>query len=271
MPAYRESVPVSVIIPCFNCQITISRAIESVVQQSTQPAEIILVDDGNADCTLETLRKIANQHPKDWIKIISLNKNEGPGSARNAGWNVARGAYIAFLDADDAWHPKKLELQYRWMNAHPDVVLTGHGTQRLEEVAALRSQLEELRGQAISGRRLLLSNRFPTRSVMLKRDIPFRFLPGKRHAEDYLLWLQIVLAGHPAHYLNAILAFSYKPDFGSAGLSSHLWRHEKGELATFNNLHQEGLISLPMHFAASTISILKFLRRTAITFFSRES
>lgn len=264
MSAPNEHLPVTVVIPCFRCRDTIFRAVESVARQSARPLEVILVDDHSADATLQTLELIANQYPKDWIKVIALEQNGGPGSARNAGWVAAQGEYVAFLDADDAWHPKKLELQYSWMHAHPEVALTGHGTMRLKADEILDAPIGLLSGHPITARKLLLSNRFPARSVMVRKDIPFRFSPGKRHSEDYLLWLQIVLNGLPAQYLNAVLAFSYKADFGGAGLSAHLWKHEKGELATYRQLLRENLISMPIYCAVFAISVLKFARRVLL-------
>lgn len=264
MSAPHEHIPVTVVIPCFRCKDTILRAVESVARQSAQPLEVILVDDHSADTTLHTLGLIAGQYQKDWVRVIALEQNGGPGSARNAGWAAAQGEYVAFLDADDAWHPEKLELQYHWMHTHPEVALTGHGTMRLKADEILDVHIVQLSGHPITARQLLLSNRFPARSVMVRKDIPFRFAPGKRHSEDYLLWLQIVLNGFTAQYFDTVLAFSYKPDYGGAGLSEHLWKHEKGELATYSQLLREKLISMPVYSAISVISLLKFVRRVLI-------
>lgn len=264
MSASDEPIPVTVVIPCFRCKDTIFRAVESVARQSARPLEVILVDDHSDDATLQTLELIAGQHPKDWIRVVALKQNGGPGSARNAGWAAARGEYIAFLDADDAWHPEKLELQYRWMRAHPGVVLTGHGTMRLKANEIPDLPIGQLSGHPVTASKLLLSNRFPARSVMVRNDVPFRFNPGKRHSEDYLLWLQIVLSGLAAQYLDAVLAFSYKADFGGAGLSAQLWKHEKGELATYRQLLRGNLISMPIYCAMCAFSLLKFVRRVLL-------
>ena len=113
-------VPVSVIIPCYRCADTIKRALGSVIAQTLPPEEIILIDDFSNDdgVTLTTLNYLRQMHQKTSIKIVLLDKNSGPGSARNAGWKEASQPYLAFLDADDSWHPKKLEIQYQWMVAH---------------------------------------------------------------------------------------------------------------------------------------------------------
>lgn len=255
---------VSVIIPCYRCADTIERAVESVINQTLPPKEILLVEDcsNDAGSTLAALYRLQQQFQGEIsISVIPLNQNGGPGSARNAGWKAAQGTYIAFLDADDAWHPKKLELQYHWMQMHPEVALTGHGTTRLKTNEMPDISIGLPNSFPIGALKLLLSNRFPARSVMIRNDIPLRFSPGKRYAEDYLLWLQIVLTGYRAHYLDVILAFSYKADFGGAGLSKHLWAHEKGELETFGQLYREGFISLMTYGAVTVFALLKFVRR----------
>ncbi|MEM3504172.1 MAG: glycosyltransferase family 2 protein, partial [Nitrososphaeria archaeon] len=75
--------PVSVIIPCFNCEDTIDRAVESVYKQTWKPAEVILVDDASMDRSFRKLLKLQEIYGSDWIKVIHSKKNEGPGGARN--------------------------------------------------------------------------------------------------------------------------------------------------------------------------------------------
>lgn len=256
--------PVSVIIPCYRCADTIERAVESVINQTLPPKEILLVEDCSEDAgiTLALLYQLQQKFQGEIsLSVIPLKQNGGPGSARNIGWDAAKGIFIAFQDADDAWHPRKLEFQYHWMQSHPEVALSGHGTTRLETNEVPDTSIGPLNSYSINAFKLLLSNRFPARSVMIRKDIPFHFSPGKRYAEDYLLWLQIVLTGYRACYLDASLAFSYKADFGGAGLSRHLWKHEQGELATFGQLYREGLISIVTYIAVSALSFLKFLKR----------
>ena len=244
--------PVSVVVPCFRCAATIGRAIESVLRQTRQPAEIIVVDDASDDGSREAIARLPG------VRAIFLEENAGPASARNAGWNAATQDYIAFLDADDAWHPRKLELQADWMRMHPDAALTGHGYADAGDEVSI--------GQAIpvTPAMLLVANRFTTPSVMLRRSLPQRFAEGKRHSEDYLLWLELVLAGHAAYYLDAPLARLFKPAYGAGGLSASLWRHEAGELDALARLRRAGRLSLPAWLAASAWSCAKFTRRLAL-------
>src|SRR5438309_8195778 len=112
-----RTAPVSVIIPCYRCAATIERAMLSVAEQSVRPAEAILIDDASGDNTFAVMEKIRNKYG-DWIRIVALPMNQGAAAARNAGWHAATQPYIAFLDADDAWHPRKIEIQYGYMQQH---------------------------------------------------------------------------------------------------------------------------------------------------------
>src|SRR6185503_10449018 len=101
-------VPVSVVIPCFQAHATLPRAVASVAQQSARPRELIVVDDASGEDTAAVLRDLQRRYGEDWLRVVRLERNQGPASARNAGWQAARGEYVAFLDADDSWLPAKL-------------------------------------------------------------------------------------------------------------------------------------------------------------------
>ncbi len=259
--------PVSVIIPCYRCEDTIKRALDSVIAQTLPPEEIILIDDFSNDdgVNLAALNQLGQGHQKTSIKIVRLDKNSGPGSARNAGWKEASQPYLAFLDADDSWHSKKLEIQYQWMAAHPDVVLSGHQSIKISENVALPELPESLLVRRVNKYSLLFSNRFPTRSVMVKREVSYRFLPEKRYAEDYLLWLTIVFNGQQAWFLNSPMAYSFKEDFGDGGLTGNLWKTQLGVLDTYHRIFSAGFISIFMLILVSGFSFFKYLRRLGIT------
>ena len=99
---------VSVIIPVFNREDLISRAIESVLLQDYPDYEIILIDDASSDNTVEKINKTINEGR---IRLIKLNKRVGPAIARNIGIDLAIGTLVAFLDSDDSWRPNKLSRQ----------------------------------------------------------------------------------------------------------------------------------------------------------------
>ncbi len=257
-----KKAPISVVIPCYRCAETIERAVTSVWTQTARPAEVFLVEDGSGDDTLKRLWDIQRHYTKDWIKVIPLAENGGPSVARNIGWGVCTQRYVAFLDADDAWHPRKIEIQYAWMREHPEVALTGHQHVWIKEGVILQLTLpNKWRAQQIGCLRLLLSNRFSTSSAMLRRDLLFRFEPARRYSEDYLLWLQIVFSGYHAYLLDLPLAYRYKAAYGEAGLSKNLWKMWKGELANYRRLRDERIISDSAYGFLALYSLTKFLRR----------
>jgi len=267
----RAPVPISVIIPCFNAAGTIERALSSVLGQTVLPREIILIDDASEDNgkTAQKLQELKERYGHVVrIETISLPTNGGPATARNAGWDTATQPYIAFLDADDAWHPLKLAVQYAWMDDHPLVALSGHPCVQLLPGQPMPVLPQTWRAHRTGKTHLLFSNRFQTPSVMLRRNIPFRFRQGMKYCEDYLLWQQIVFSGHEAYRLDLPLAFLFKPPFGEGGLSRNLWQLSKGEMTTFTLIRAEGLISNPTRMFITAYIFLKYIRRLFISLLS---
>jgi glycosyltransferase involved in cell wall biosynthesis len=251
---------VSVIIPCFRCAGTIARALSSVLDQTLPPGEIYLIDDYSNDSgeTLGELFKLRDAHPVANIQVLTLNENIGPGGARNVGWATATKTYVAFLDSDDTWHPHKLELQLRWMEAHPEVSLTAAQTKPIRPGESPKKIDDAFTANLVSPSQLLFRNIFPTRTVMVRREIEFRFHPYKRYAEDYLLWLCIVLSGLQAYVLSVPLGFTYKDEVSSNRLSSRLWAMWLGEVDTYESLRKTGFISRGSSFICIIFSFLKF-------------
>ena len=100
---------VSVIIPTYNREAVIGRAIESVLKQTYPHFELLIIDDGSTDQTKQVVEQIADER----MRYIMLEENGGVAHARNVGIAEAQYDYIAFLDSDDEWMPKKLELQMK--------------------------------------------------------------------------------------------------------------------------------------------------------------
>jgi succinoglycan biosynthesis protein ExoO len=98
---------VSVVIPALNASAYIGATLESVSRQTEQDYEVVVVDDGSTDDTKVVVADIARCDPR--VRLIHLANNVGPGAARNVAINAATGGWIALLDADDAFHPRRLE------------------------------------------------------------------------------------------------------------------------------------------------------------------
>ncbi len=251
--------PISVVIPCYRCAEVIDRALASIVNQTLQPSEIILVDDASGDGTLDILESIKNKCG-ELIHIVKLPANLGAASARNAGWDFARQTYIAFLDADDTWPPDKLQIQFDYMSKNPSVALCGNVC--MPQIDCNSSTL--LTARRVSSMQLLFKNHFSTPTVMLRREIPFRFLSGKRYAEDWLLWQEMAFSGLRLMHLSCPLAHVHKPLYGAGGLSSKMWQMEIGELDNMLLLRRSGQITILLMLLASGFSLAKYGRRLMI-------
>jgi glycosyltransferase involved in cell wall biosynthesis len=107
---------VSIVIPTYNRAVTITRAINSVLKQTYQNFEIIVVDDGSNDNTEEIVSYFSDNR----IRYIRHTTKQGGSAARNSGIKLVEGEYIAFLDSDDEWHPEKLQKQLNLFNNNHD-------------------------------------------------------------------------------------------------------------------------------------------------------
>jgi glycosyltransferase involved in cell wall biosynthesis len=122
---------ISVLIPCHNAERFIAEAVESVLAQSRKPDEIIVTDDGSTDGTAEILASFG-----DRIRVVRHEggQNRGQAASLNLAMHQSRGEFLAFLDADDVWHPRKLEKQVGYMIAHLELGLTYTNVTAVDEL-----------------------------------------------------------------------------------------------------------------------------------------
>lgn len=131
----------SIVIPCYNCESTIEKTVYSVLEQSFNSVEIILVEDCSSDNTKLVLEKLKNENPE--IIIVYNSTNVGPGGSRNNGINVSRGKYICFLDSDDLYAPNLLStIESHIIHTNSDLILfeierrfRNGGVQRLHTIS----------------------------------------------------------------------------------------------------------------------------------------
>ncbi|MFL5342203.1 MAG: glycosyltransferase family 2 protein [Gemmataceae bacterium] len=180
---------VSVIIPAYNSGLLVVEAVASALAQSHAPAEVIVIDDGSTDDT--HARVTAFGPPVRYIR----QRNQGVAAARNAGLGVASGEVIAFLDADDVWHPRKLELQVECLRRDLQIALLGTGTvdwprERFPNDGLVRSG----RPVRVRFEDLVVRNQFVTSSVVVRKDAlrcVGEFDPLLQGPEDFDLWLRV--------------------------------------------------------------------------------
>ena len=259
-----DRLSVSVVIPCFQSQDCIDRALRSVLAQTLIPEEIILVDDGNPPDFFSRIRAFQEESLPLSIRLIANAENSGPSFSRNRGWDAAQGDLIAFLDHDDAWHPHKLAWQVHCFHRHPNIAFAAHRSVCVDVSHIPEPWTKEIPTVPITWSALSRSNFFSTPTVMLRREIPLRFQRQYRYGEDYDLWMRLVLAGFPGMFGDAPLTFLFKDRFGAGGLSGDLWKMERGIQRVFRNLGRDRLISPWQTRGLRLYAALKFIRRLAI-------
>jgi glycosyltransferase involved in cell wall biosynthesis len=257
--------PVSVVIPCYRCEHTIGPAVASVAAQTLRPAEVLLVDDGSGDGTLQQLEAIANHFPSGWIKVIALPHNAGPSAARNRGWDRAQQPWVAFLDADDTWHPQKLQWQMEAVAKDPQIAMVSHPMDVQPRSASPSPLRSPPKAHIVARHLVMLRNPFPTASLVLRRDLPFRFDESRRRAEDFLLWAQILLSGYRCAKLDQVLASYHKPPFGAGGLSGDMDAMYLAAIDVRRHLHQLGLLGWWQWQLVEAMAWLRHLRRHVLT------
>ena len=158
---------VSVVIPAYNAGRYIAKTIESVLAQSYSRYEVLVADDGSTDNTAE----VAGRYGPP-VRLLT-QANKGPAAARNLALRHATGDYIAFLDADDLWHPEKLATQVRFMEANPEIGICG--TRRMDfqdgDTVSWPPLPNVIATHRIDGRTVIVKNRFSTSTVMLRTSV----------------------------------------------------------------------------------------------------
>jgi succinoglycan biosynthesis protein ExoO len=217
---------VSAILPSFNSRTSIERAIESVLSQSSPHlAELIVVDDASADDTARVVAKRTLSDPR--LRLVARATNGGPGAARNEALALARGTWIAPIDADDAWHRDRLSQLLPLATPQVDLIFdnlmgfdavasctTGPLLSRLPHRPSLQDLLK-----AQSGFNLGYAKPLMRRSFLAERGITY---PELRLSEDLLLYTELLAAGAYAVALDAPLYIYTTPVGGKSGRPSPL-------------------------------------------------
>jgi glycosyltransferase involved in cell wall biosynthesis len=181
---------VSVIIPTYNAARTIQETVESVLQQTLSDLELIIINDGSQDNTVEVLSKIDDPR----LKVFSF-PNGGVAVSRNRGLEKATGDYIAFLDADDLWTPNKLEAQYRALQANPQAGVAYSWTDYIDEAGNYIAPCAQATNSGNLYKLLLLADVIGSGSnPLVKAEAIAKvgpFDPAVVPTEDWDMWLRL--------------------------------------------------------------------------------
>ena len=258
---------ISVIIPMYNAEKTISSALYSIKQQTEGKFEIIVVNDGSIDNSVNEVYWFKRMNPEMPMTIID-KPHEGVSATRNTGLRIATGNYIAFLDADDEWHPEKTVRQLAVLNDDPQLALVGCLFQSRSIRRFLLKRFTQL--TQIASEDLLFKNFFQTSTVLMKRkafETIGYFERSKLYGEEMQYFLRVSKA-FPCMLINEKL-INYgngKRGFGQSGLSANLLQMEIGELK--NLVYAYRILDMPLFTCCNAIifSLMKFMRRLCIVY-----
>ena len=184
---------VTVLMPVYNAQAFLRPAIESILAQSFSDFEFLVINDGSTD----TSRDIIASYPDPRIRLVDNPHNLGLTHTLNRGLEMAQGDLIARQDADDVSHTRRLELQLRYLERHPEVALLGTQGCKIDRIGRSTGAMDRPQEHLSIRWHHLFDNAFLHTSVVFRRDLIWGRLRGYRpydHCEDYELWSRVMSA-----------------------------------------------------------------------------
>ena len=213
---------VSIITPAYNAAAYIAETIESVLAQTYQNWEMLIVNDCSKDNTAEIVQSYAVKDKR--IKLINLKQNSGAAAARNTAIQNAKGRYIAFLDSDDLWKEEKLQKQIQFMQQN-EYVFTFTAYEHFKDVKENVQNSVKV-SQSLNYKQALKGNQIGCLTVILDRKQIHNIQFSNERHEDYILWLNILKSSITAYGLNESLALyriGNSKSISNNKLKSALW------------------------------------------------
>lgn len=229
---------VSVLMPTYNSRRYVSQAVESVMAQTYPHFELLVVDDGSTDGTLNILEKFARSDRR--VRVIPREHNGLVGTL-NFGLQQANGRYLARLDADDLAAPQRLEQQVRCLEADAELVIAGSAYTLIDDLGApIQVHTMPLSDTAIRWHDLFHSP-FAHPSVILRletvRENGLRYDPAMKEAEDYELWSRLLQHGRGCNLAEPLVEYRVHPAQASQQGQAQVWEHA-------SRVSQKNLIAL---------------------------
>ena len=267
MPIKLQLMKISVVIPMYNSERTIISTLDSIKNQTAfeQILEVRVINDGSTDDSLNLVKKYIEDNKK--MPIIVIDKpNGGVSSARNVGMKEAKGEWIALLDSDDEWLPKKIEVQIKTINENPEIDFLGGDIDN----RGLKILWKKIKGLYKANVKDICLKMFPQTSVAIfKRNI-FDEIGGydenQSYAEDGNYFLKICSQYNYYHLpVEMVYYGSGKPGFGFSGLSANLKKMYEGNIKNIKELKSDSIISGKFYVFLRAFYWMKHIRRILIT------
>lgn len=196
---------VTVVTPTWNSAKYIRETIESVQAQTYQNWEMIIVDDCSTDNTVEIIGDIVKKDSR--IHLIKQKENQGAAISRNIAVQKGTGRYVAYLDSDDRWKPRKLERQIQFMK-EKDCSFSCTSYEVIDSTGKSLNKIIHMLDK-VDYRGFLTNNLLQTVGIMVdiyKIDKKFLTMPNIRRRQDAATWMQILKVGYPCYGLHEVLA-----------------------------------------------------------------
>ncbi len=254
---------ISVIIPLYNAENTIVKALDSVKKQTykEQGFEIIIINDGSTDESKNIVENYISQNLELNIQLLN-QENKGVSAARNVGLKICKGEFIALLDSDDEWFPEKTERQmlvFKNNDLEIDFLVSLWNNENFSFPYTLESNSNLVK---ITLNKLLFKVTGQTSTAILKRKILENtgfFDENQRYSEDANFWMRI--SKNNKMYLlpeNLVIAGNGKKSFGFSGLSANLGEMEKGIQKNIKEMYTSKRINYTEYLFFYVISKLKY-------------
>lgn len=202
---------VSIVVPVYHAEKYMEETMDSVLAQSYTDWELLLVVDGKQDPTIPVIEAYIEKKQEKRIRLLIQDNNKGAALARNRGVKESKGRYIAYLDADDLWKPRKLERELRFMQeADAAFVFTGYefadekavGTGKVVRVPQRLTYKEALKNTTIFTSTVLFDTEKISKDALE--------MPNMR-SEDTALWWKVLRSGYDAYGLDENLVYYRRP------------------------------------------------------------
>ena len=196
---------VSIVTPLYNSEKFIEETIESVLTQTYNKWEMLIVDDCSTDLSSDIVKKYSEKDSR--IKYIKMEKNSGAALCRNKAIELSEGEFIAFLDSDDLWKEKKIENQIKFMKENK-YFISFHEYEEIDESGRKLNIKIRVPKKPVTYRSYLLTNPIGCLSGMYNvKEIGKIYMPLLKKRQDTGFWLKILSTGEKAYALNESLAF----------------------------------------------------------------
>lgn len=253
-PARLDDALVSIVTPAYRAAAFIGETIRSVQAQTYPHFEMLIVDDCSPDDTQAVVRAAAAADPR--IRLLAQPRNAGPAAARNRALSEARGRWIAFLDSDDLWLPRKLELQLPFHRSQ-EAKISCTDFCRIDDDGS-RTGHRIVAPTRLDYRQLLCNTGIPTSTVLVDRSLTGDFRMKETRCDDYACWLDLLRTGGIAVGLHEdlmryrVLKSSWSRN--KVRYSRHVWK-------TYRDVERLGLLQSSWSFVHYAVrGVLKYAR-----------